>query len=156
MAVFAEMRDINRMTTGDSAFANQAAEQEILQAEKKAALLDNLANTSIQKNDTIDKLVATNQQQAKNIADLAEAIAKLKAEKPPTEQRSGHANPSHWRSTKPKWDPTRYCWTHGFWVKVGHSSATCSFPREEQCKDATHPNMKGGSNLRQGGPKPPT
>jgi hypothetical protein len=35
-----------------------------------AALLDNLANASIQKNDTIDKLVATNQLQAKIIADL--------------------------------------------------------------------------------------
>jgi hypothetical protein len=69
-----EMRDINRMTSGDSAFANQAAAQEIVQAEKMAAL-DNLANASIQKNNTIDKLVAANQQQAKNFANLTEAIA---------------------------------------------------------------------------------
>jgi hypothetical protein len=34
MTAFAEMRDINRMTSGDSAFANQAAAQEIVQAEK--------------------------------------------------------------------------------------------------------------------------
>jgi hypothetical protein len=67
------------MTSGDSAFANQAAAQEIVQAEKMAALLDNLANASIQKNDTIDKLVTMNQQQAKIIANLTEAIAKLKA-----------------------------------------------------------------------------
>jgi hypothetical protein len=66
MATFAKMRNINRMTSGNLAFANQAAAQEIVQAEKMAALLDNLANESIQKNDTIDKLVATNQQQAKN------------------------------------------------------------------------------------------
>jgi hypothetical protein len=77
-AAFTEMCNINRMTSDDSAFANQAAAQDIVQAEKMAALLDNLANASIQKNDTIDKLVAMNQQQAKIIADLTEAIAKLK------------------------------------------------------------------------------
>jgi hypothetical protein len=156
MAAFAEMRDINRMTSGDSAFANQAAAQEIVQAEKMAALLDNLVNATIQKNNTIDKLVATNQKQTKIIADLTEAIAKLKAGSPPTEQGSGRANPPHWKSTKPVWDPTGYCWMHGFWVKVGHSSTTCSFPREGHCKAATHANTKGGSSLGQGGPKPPT
>jgi hypothetical protein len=123
-AAFAEMRDINRMTSGDSAIANQAAAQEIVQEEKMVALLDNLANAYIQKNDTTEKLVATNQQQAKIIANLTETIAKLKAGSPPTEQRSGCTNPPYWRSTKPAWDPTGYCWTHGFWVKVGHSSAT--------------------------------
>jgi hypothetical protein len=56
-----------------------------------AALLDNLANASIQKNNTIDKLVVTNQQQAKIIANLTKAIAKLKASSPPTEQQSGRA-----------------------------------------------------------------
>jgi hypothetical protein len=66
MAAFAEMCNINCMTSSDLAFANQAAAQEIVQAEKMAALLDNLANVSIQKNNIIDKLVATNQQQAKN------------------------------------------------------------------------------------------
>jgi hypothetical protein len=60
MSAFAEMRDINRKTSGNWAFANQAAAQEIVQAEKMAASLDNLANASIQKNDTIDKLVAMN------------------------------------------------------------------------------------------------
>jgi hypothetical protein len=39
------MRNTNRMTSGDLAFANQAAAQEIIQAVKKmAAFLDNLAN----------------------------------------------------------------------------------------------------------------
>jgi hypothetical protein len=71
-----------------------------------AVLLNNLANASIQKNDTIDKLVATKQQQAKIIADLTEAIAKLKNGSPPTEQRAGHKNPPHRRATKPKWDTT--------------------------------------------------
>jgi hypothetical protein len=120
-----------------------------------AALLDNLANASIQKNNTIDKLVMTNQQQAKIIANLTEAIAKLTGS-PPMEQQLGSANPPHWRATKPAWDPTGYCWMHSFWVKVGHSSASCSFPKEGHCMDATRINTKGGSNLGQGGPKSPT
>ncbi len=156
MAKFAEKHDINRMTSGNLAFANQAAGQEIIQAEKMAALLDNLVNVSIQKNDTIDKLFATNQQQAKIIANLTEAIPRLKNSSPLMEQRSRRLNPPHWRSTKPNWDPSRYCWMHSFWVKVGNSSSTCSFPREGHCKDATHANTKGGSNIMQGGPKPPT
>jgi hypothetical protein len=136
MAAFAKMRDINRMISGDSAFANQAAAQEIVKAEKMAAL-DNLANASIQKNNTIDKLVAANQQRAKIIANLTEAIAELKNGSPPMKQQARHKNPPHWRSTKPKWDTARYCWTHGFWVQMGHSSATCSFPREINCKGST-------------------
>jgi hypothetical protein len=86
MAAFGEMGDINRMTYGSLAFANQAAAQEIVQAEKMATLLDNLANTSIQKNNTIDKLVETNQQQAKKITNLTAAIAKLNDGSPPTGQ----------------------------------------------------------------------
>ncbi len=150
------MHNINCMTSGCLAFANQAVAQELVQAEKIAALLDNLANTSIQKNNTIDKLVATNQQQAKIISNLTEAIAKLKAGSPPTEQQSGRVNPPHRRATKPAWDPTGYCWMHGFWVKVGHSSATCSFPKEGHYTDATCANTKGRSNLGQGGSKPLT
>ncbi len=95
---------------------------------ENAASLDSLANASMQMNNKIDKLVMTNQQQAKIIADLTEANAKLKAGSPPTEQWLGHANPPNWRSTKPTWDPSGYCWMHGFWVKVGNSSTTCFFP----------------------------
>jgi hypothetical protein len=71
-------------------------------AEKMGVLLNNLANTSIQKNDTIDKLVAMNQQQAQIIADLTVAIAKLKDGSPPTRQQPGQERPSHWSPTKPR------------------------------------------------------
>ena len=30
----------------------------------------------------------------------------------------------------PPWDPVRYSWSHGFKVKIGHSSATCTNKRE--------------------------
>jgi hypothetical protein len=95
MTAFAEMCDINRMTSGNWAFANQAAAQEIVQEVKMAALIVNLADASIQKNDTNDKLVATYQQQAKIIANLTAAITKLKDGNPLTEQQAGHEHPPH-------------------------------------------------------------
>jgi hypothetical protein len=51
-AAFAEMHDINRMTAGNTAFgANQV--DKLNQAQQTASSLDNLANTTIQKNTTI-------------------------------------------------------------------------------------------------------
>jgi hypothetical protein len=64
-AAFAEMRDINCMTAGESAFGANAAEEKE-QAHQIALSLDNLANASIQKNSTIDSLVATNAQLSKH------------------------------------------------------------------------------------------
>jgi hypothetical protein len=51
-ATFAKMRNINRMTASNTMFgANQATKLD--QAQQMASSLDNLANTSIQKNTTI-------------------------------------------------------------------------------------------------------
>jgi hypothetical protein len=97
--VFAEMRNINCMTACKTAIANQAATQDIMQAEKRAVLLDSLANVFIQKYDTVKKLVATNQQQAKTIANLTADIAKLKAGETPN--GPGQECPLHWGATRP-------------------------------------------------------
>ena len=81
-AVFAEMRDISRMTTGNTTFgANQAAEIE--QAQQMATSLDNLANASIQKNATIDNLVATNAAFTKAIQDIQRTLATMMTAQPP-------------------------------------------------------------------------
>jgi hypothetical protein len=109
LAAFEEMRDINRMTSGNLSFANQAAAQDIVQAEKMAAWPDSLADTSIQKNNTIDKLVGMNQQQAEIITDLKAAIAKLKDGSPHTGPRPGQGHPPHWSPTKLVWDTMVYC-----------------------------------------------
>ena len=60
-AAFAEMRDINRMTAAESGFGANAAKEEA-QGRQIATSLEHLANASIQKNATIDQLVATNAQ----------------------------------------------------------------------------------------------
>ncbi len=73
-----------------------------------ATSLDNLANASIQKNNTIDKLVETNQQLIEIITNLTAAIAMLKDGSPPTGQRPEQEHPPHWSPTKPRWDTMGY------------------------------------------------
>ena len=151
-AAFAESRDITRMTAGDRAFANQAA-TDAEQAERMVSSLDNLANAAIQKNDTVDKLVAANERLAKALADANSALARLRLPQsagapnvaaPPPAASGGPNRPAHWSKDKPAWDPTGYCWTHGFKVKVGHSSATCARRLEGHITTATRTDTKGG------------
>jgi hypothetical protein len=81
-AAFAKMCDISRMTTGDTTFgANQATEME--QAQQMATSLENLANASIQKNSTIDNLVATNAAFTKAIQDIQRTLTTMMTAPPP-------------------------------------------------------------------------
>jgi hypothetical protein len=163
-AAFAEMRDISRMTTGDTTFgANQAAEIE--QAHQMATSLDNLANASIQKNATIDNLVATNAALSKAIQDIQRTLATMMTAHTPAPgapalttppgQPTGNtppARPSHWTTVKPAWDRTGYCWSHGFKVKLGHNSCTCTSRKPGHRADATRTNTMGGSTFNAGWP----
>jgi hypothetical protein len=69
-SAFTEMPDINRITASKAAFGTNAAEEEH-QACQITTLLNNLANTLIQKNVTIDNLIASN-------AQLVKALQKCK------------------------------------------------------------------------------
>ncbi len=129
------MRDINRMTAGKAAFGANAAEQGH-QACQITALLDNLANTSIQKNMTIDNLIASNAQLAQALQELQAAMVRmflasqmhaspyqppvwvptpLEAAAPPAASPAPPPvtmgpRPSHWGSVKPAcWDKQSYC-----------------------------------------------
>jgi len=42
-------------------------------------------------------------------------------------------------------DPKGYCWTHGYRVRVGHNSFTCTNKKEGHKDEATLPNNLGGS-----------
>jgi hypothetical protein len=157
-AAFAKMRDISRMTTGNTTFgANQAAEIE--QAQQMATLLDNLANASIQKIATIDNLVATNATFSKAIQDIQRTLATMMtthtpAPGAPTRAHPGQptgenlpARPPHWAPVKPAWDRTGYCWSHGFKVKMGHNSCTCTSCKTGHQAGATRTNTMGGSTF---------
>jgi hypothetical protein len=164
------MRDISRMTTGDSTFgANQAAEME--QAQQMAASLDNLANASIQKNTTIENLVATNAALTRSIQDIQRTLATMMTTRPPATpalapsgQPTGDTppgRPSHWAAEKPAWDRTGYCWSHGFKVKIGHNSCTCTSRKAGHQPGATRANTMGGRKINEGWPhagipNPPT
>jgi hypothetical protein len=115
-AAFAKLHDINRLTAGNTVFgANQAAK--LNQAQQMASSLDNLANTTIQKNTTIKNLVATNATLTKAITDIQLSIAPMCAGSVPTsptptapaQSMEAHVRPSHWSNTKPAWDKDRYC-----------------------------------------------
>jgi hypothetical protein len=75
-AAFAETCDINQMTTGNRAFAYQAANK-AKQAARMVTSLNNLTNRAIQKNDTVKKLVPANKRIAKALADANAAITCL-------------------------------------------------------------------------------
>ncbi len=64
--------------------------------------------------------------------------------------------PSHWSNTKPAWDKVGCCWTHGYKVKVGHSSTACSSCRTGHQPGATRENIMGSSMHNVGYPTPAT
>jgi hypothetical protein len=129
-----------------------------------ASSLDNLVNITIQKNTTIENLVAINATLTKAIANIQLSIAQMCAAGVPTSPTpTAHAPlmearvcPSHWSNTKPAWDKVGYCWMHGYKVKVGHSSITCSSRRTSHQPGTTRANILGGSMHNVGYPTPAT
>jgi hypothetical protein len=162
-AAFAKMRNINCMTANDTAFgANQAAKLD--QAQQMASSLDNLVNTTIQKNNTIKNLVATNATLTKAITNIPLSIARMCTANNPTSPAPTAPAPltdarvhlSHWSNTKPAWDKVGYFWMHGYKVKVGHTSATFTLGRTSHQPGATQANIMGGSTYNIGYPTPVT
>jgi hypothetical protein len=151
---FTETCDINQMTAGDRAFAYQATTK-AKQAAHMGTSLDNPANTVIQKNDTVEKLVAANKRLAKALANANAAIARLCLPNMPAAPATlsgtdNHLRPSHWLTIKPNWANNGYCWTHGHKVKVGHSSTRCTHRKPGHITSATHSDTNGGSNANKG------
>jgi hypothetical protein len=144
-AAFSEMRDIHWMMTNDGAFANQVAAK-AEQATMMARLLDNLANAALQKNNTVEKLVTTNEKLVKALANANAAIARFCLPAPTTAPAGGsNDRPSRWSPVIPNWDPTGYCLLHRFKVKRGYTSATCAHCKEGHNAAATRLDTKGGS-----------
>jgi hypothetical protein len=160
------MQDINHMMVGESAFGANAMEEEE-QARQIASSLDNLANTSIQKNLTINSLVAKNAQLTQALADIQFVMVHMipPGRPPPysgTELAWGpnplpppaagilSQHPSHWGIVKLNWDKVGYCWMHGFRVKVRHNNTTCLSRCTGHQPGATWANIMGGSWYNEG------
>jgi hypothetical protein len=125
-----------------------------------ASSLNNLANATIQKKITIENLVATNATLTKIIANIQPSIAQMcaasipsyPAPMAPAPMTEACVCPSHWSNTKPAWDKVRYCWTHGYKVKVGHTSVTCTSCMTSHQPGATQANIMGANTNNAGYP----
>eukprot|EP00804_Cyclotella_cryptica_P020394 CCRYP_012617-RA/>CCRYP_012617-RA protein AED:0.44 eAED:0.44 QI:0/-1/0/1/-1/1/1/0/101 len=96
-------------------------------------LLNNLAFAAVQKNETVEKLVEMNAQKDKTIAALMSSLTAEKATSTKllniisraglkASQTNATTNST---GASSRWDPTGYCWMHGYHVTRGHTSATC-------------------------------
>ncbi|KAL7478500.1 hypothetical protein ACHAW6_004260 [Cyclotella cf. meneghiniana] len=113
--------------------------------------LDNLANTAVQKNNTVEKLVVTNKQLTDTIMKLQEDNAKLLTF---IQQMAGH-NPrrTQQQSSTPQWDPKGDCHTHGNKVMMGHNNKACKCKNPGHQDEATRQNtMEGNQDIRTGNP----
>ena len=140
---FNENRAIQRLT-GNSFRANATIETEL--SDQLVTSLDNLAYAAVQKNDTIEKFIETIKQQQDTIHKLqaqnGELMMKLLGGQSAADadaKRGGTTGEKH------AWDPSGYCWTHGYKVKKGHNSKTCKTRGEGHQESATRSNIMGGN-----------
>eukprot|EP00804_Cyclotella_cryptica_P022263 CCRYP_020543-RA/>CCRYP_020543-RA protein AED:0.35 eAED:0.91 QI:0/0/0/1/1/1/2/0/366 len=125
--------------------------------------LDNLAAAATTERTTLQSLTEANAALVANLTALTTSVASLTAaytslaavqhaSVPPglaTQQpRRTRANTRP--STTLPTTPGGYCWTHGFRVREGHSSATCANKAEGHKDTATRANTMGGSMVNKG------
>jgi hypothetical protein len=119
--------------------------------------LNNLAAAATNEKSTLAQLVENNASLTASVAALTASVTSLTAAytllsnaKPPA-ATNAPTNPAQKR-TKAKLDPNGYCWTHGYMVRVGHTSATCTDKKLGHQDAATRANTMGGTERG----KPPT
>ena len=131
---FLEKLDLVRLTNiAYNVMANQAAEMEM--GNTMAVALDNLTNSVVQKNDTVERLVISNLSLSTSlatrdteIARLLTVIANLSTGRGGGGGGGGGSN--NGKAAGAPWKPMGYCWSHSFKVCVGHIIASCN-----KCKD---------------------
>ena len=129
--------------------ANSAHEEEM--GTKMVEALDNLANAAVQRNDTFEQIIKTNQtltntvsSQQAEIKRLLAIVTALSSGKQPQQQPNGGGG-----GASDVWDPDGYFWWYGFKVKHGHNSATCDKGKKDLAnynlhKDAKREDEQGG------------
>jgi hypothetical protein len=112
--------------------------------------LNNLAAAATNEKTTLAQLVENNASLTASVAALTASVASLTSAytllnnaKPPAATNAPPA-PAQKR-TKTKLDPNGYCWTHGYMVRVGHTSATCTDKKLGHQEAATRTNTMGGT-----------
>ena len=121
-----------------------------------ASYLDNLANAATQDSTTLTKIIDTNAKLSQQIADLNMQLAQLRASGTPTSGIT--TTPTHHVPITPlrakellpsrlarNYDPTGYCWSHGYMVHKTHNGKTCRTKKPGHKDSATRANIMGGA-----------
>ena len=127
--------------------------------QETAIALANLATSTTSDRTAFITLTATNANLARHIttltAHLVTAQGKITTLTAQLATKSGgsgncnnHSNPSTGNFTG--LDPKGYCWTHGWRVRKGHLSSTCSKWKTGHDATANRENTKGRSNYNKG------
>ncbi|KAL7482869.1 hypothetical protein ACHAW6_008524 [Cyclotella cf. meneghiniana] len=112
--------------------------------------LDNLAMATIQKNETVEKLIKINYQKDHVITSLTESFQAEKAtngkllELITKTLQPTQAVPIKLAQSGGRWDPNGYCWSRGYKCNQKHNSKTCHTRKEHQT-GATRCNSMGGT-----------
>jgi len=119
--------------------------------------LDNLALAATTDRDIVSQLTSTNQQLTATNKMLTEQLSAAIAtnaqlvkqlENNPTKSTTTNITNKK-RLSRAEWeanlDPLGYCWSHGYKVQNGHTSANCGGKLEGHQRTATRNDTKGGS-----------
>ena len=112
--------------------------------------LNNLAAAATNKTTTLAQLVENSASLTASVAASTASVTSLMAAytllsnaKPPPTANAPTA-PTQ-KQPKAKLDPNGYCWMHGYMVRVGHTSATCTDKKLGHQDAATRTNTMGGT-----------
>jgi hypothetical protein len=108
--------------------------------------LDNLARAASNEKAIIEQLIASNSSLATSNSNLTNQVKtlcdQLAAKSRGGGRRGGGSNDPNKRRGP---DPAGYCWSHVYRIGHGHTSHTCSNPKDGHQPTATHNNIMGGS-----------
>ena len=127
--VFLEKRELVRLTgIAYNRMVNQAADMEM--DNTMVVALDNLANATFQKNDTVERFLISNSYLSASLAAHDTDIARIlnvitNLSTGGGGGGGGGSGSNNSKATSAPWDPMGYCCTHGFKVRFGHISASC-------------------------------
>ena len=110
--------------------------------------LDNLANAAMQDKTTLAQLVETNAKLTVNVTALTASLASLTAAYTLLANKQAAAPSDTGTRTarhNTRYEQGGYCWTHGYKLSKGHTSATCSGKATGHKDTATRANTMGGS-----------
>jgi hypothetical protein len=108
--------------------------------------LNNLAAAAMTERTMLQKLVDANTSLTTSVAALTAAYTLLAAGHAPNAWAPATNQPTQDSRSRCKLlDPNGYCWSHGYKVAIGHTSATCTTKCDGHQDGATWANTMGSS-----------